>query len=72
GIIMAILSIYFYFRVVVALFMRPAEATISIPSVALTDRFAGGVILFFLLLLGLVPSPVFTIIEQILPLRGIP
>jgi NADH-quinone oxidoreductase subunit N len=72
GILTVILSIYFYFKVVIALFMCPAERTVPTPSVALTDRFAGGLILILLLLLGLVPGPVFTIINKVLPLLGVP
>jgi NADH-quinone oxidoreductase subunit N len=72
GIFMAILSIYFYFRVVVALFMRPAERALAIPSVALTDRFAGALILVFILLLGLIPTPVFTAIGRALPFLKTP
>ncbi len=72
GILMAILSVYFYFRVVVALFMRPAERAVPVPSVALTDRFAGALILVLILLLGLIPTPVFTIIGRALPFLKTP
>jgi NADH-quinone oxidoreductase subunit N len=72
GILTVILSIYFYFKVVVALFMRPAQRTITIPSMALADRFAGGLILILIFLLGLVPAPVFTVIDKALPFLRIP
>ena len=72
GILTAILSIYFYFKVVVALFMRPAERAVFIPSVDLANRFAGGLILILILLLGLVPAPLFTVIGKTLPLLRIP
>ncbi len=67
GILTVILSIYFYFKVVVALFMRPAQRTVAIPSMALSDRVAGGLILILIFLLGLVPAPVFAIIGKALP-----
>ena len=72
GILTVIFSIYVYFKVVVALFMRPAERAVRLPSLALADHIAGTLILVFLLLLGLVPAPVFTLIGQALPLGGIP
>ena len=72
GILMAILSVYFYFRVVVALFMRPAERAVPVPPVALTDRFAGALILVLILLLGLIPTPVFTVIGLALPFLKTP
>jgi len=72
GILTVILSIYFYFKVVVALFMRPAQRTLTIPSMTLADRFAGGLILILILLLGLVPAPVFAIIGKALPFLRIP
>jgi len=67
GILTVILSIYFYFKVIAALFMRPAQRTVTVPSMALADRVAGGLILILIFLLGLVPAPVFTIIGKALP-----
>jgi NADH-quinone oxidoreductase subunit N len=66
GILTVILSIYFYFKVVVALFMRPPEGAVSIPALTLEDRLAGGLILLLILLLGLFPGPFFTWIEKAL------
>ncbi len=71
GILTVIFSIYFYFKVVVALFMRPAERAVRLPSLTLGDHIAGTLILVFLLVLGLAPGPVFTFISRTLPL-GIP
>ncbi len=71
GILTVIFSIYFYFKVVVALFMRPAERVVRLPSLTLGDHIAGTLILVFLLVLGLAPGPVFTFISRSLPL-GIP
>jgi NADH-quinone oxidoreductase subunit N len=64
GIMAVILSIYFYFKVVVALFMRPAERAVPVPALSLGDRLAGGLILLLILLLGLFPGPLFMWIEQ--------
>jgi len=72
GILTVILSIYFYFKVIVALFMRQPERTVPIPAMAVTDRFAGGLVLFLLLLFGLMPGPLFSLIERVLPLTSLP
>jgi NADH-quinone oxidoreductase subunit N len=72
GILTVILSIYFYLKVVVALFMRPARRSVPVPALAITDRFAGGLILFLILLLGLIPGSLFSLIEKALPLSGLP
>jgi NADH-quinone oxidoreductase subunit N len=72
GILTVIVSIYFYFKVIVALFMRDAEAGVVVADIALSDRLAGGLILILILWLGLVPAPVFDIIGQSLPLISAP
>lgn len=65
-ILAVIVSVYFYFKVVVALFMRSAERGIGIPEVSLSDRFAGGLILILILWLGILPAPVFDVVEAAL------
>jgi NADH-quinone oxidoreductase subunit N len=72
GIVTVMLSIYFYFKVIIALFMRPAERAFSIPSAPLAGRFAGGLVLILILLLGIMPGSLFSLIEKALPLSALP
>ncbi len=72
GILTVILSVYFYFKVAVALFMRPAGPALAIAPPVLSDRLAGFLILALLLLLGLFPGPLFAVIGHALPLPGGP
>ncbi len=66
GVLTVIISVYYYFKVLVALFMRAEERPVATQAVALSDRFAGGVVLILLLLLGIVPAPVFSVIGNAL------
>jgi NADH-quinone oxidoreductase subunit N len=72
GILTVMVSIYFYFKVIVALFMRAGEGEVAVPGVSLSDRFAGGLILILILWLGIVPTSVFTVIGKALPLISMP
>jgi NADH-quinone oxidoreductase subunit N len=72
GILTVMVSIYYYFKVIVALFMRTAEGGIAAPGVSLSDRFAGGLILILIIWLGIVPASVFNIIGKALPLISMP
>ena len=72
GILTVMVSIYFYFKVIVALFMRAGEGEVAVPGVSLSDRFAGGLILILILWLGIVPISVFTVIGKALPLISMP
>ncbi len=72
GILTVMVSIYFYFKVIVALFMRTGEGGIAVPGVSLPDRFAGGLILILILCLGIVPASVFNMIGKALPLIAMP
>ncbi len=68
GAILAVIaSIYFYLKVVVALFMRPAERVVSVPAETFTDRLAGVLILIFIIFLGILPDPLFYLIGNALP-----
>ena len=66
GILTVILSIYYYFKVIVALFMKPSILPPAAPAGMLADRLAGGVVLILLLLLGLFPGGAFSVIQQAL------
>jgi NADH-quinone oxidoreductase subunit N len=72
GILTVIVSIYFYFKVIMALFMRAAEEGIVVPGVTLSDRLAGGLILVLILWLGLVPNTLLDVIGQALPFISAP
>ncbi len=71
GIATVIASLFYYFKVVVALFMRPADRTVPVPPVATPDRFAGAIVFILLLILGIVPEPLFAIIERALPVLAL-
>jgi NADH-quinone oxidoreductase subunit N len=65
-ILTVILSIYYYFKVIVSLFMKPSVSPPLALAGALADRLAGGVVLVLLLLLGLFPEGAFSMIQQAL------
>jgi NADH-quinone oxidoreductase subunit N len=65
GMVTVIMSIYFYFRVIVALFMQPMERSYIAPDLDLFARIAGVVVLVFILWIGLLPSPLLSIITRI-------
>jgi NADH-quinone oxidoreductase subunit N len=67
GVLTVIVSIYVYFKVIVALYMRPAEEEIPVPLFSLSAGFAGGIVLILILWLGLAPDPVFAVITNALP-----
>jgi NADH-quinone oxidoreductase subunit N len=64
GIATVIVSIYYYFRVIVALFMRPRERKLSTPDLDLPACAAGLLVLILILGLGLFPSPILSIITR--------
>jgi NADH-quinone oxidoreductase subunit N len=68
GILTVMLSIYYYFKVIVSLFMKPTVSPPAAPAGRLLGRLAGGLVFFLLLLLGLFPESVFSVIQQALPL----
>ena len=72
GILTVMVSIYVYFKVIVALFMRTGEGGLAVPGVSLPDRFAGALILILILWLGLAPASVLTVIGKALPLISMP
>jgi NADH-quinone oxidoreductase subunit N len=68
GILTVVLSIYFYLKVIISLYMRPEERKVTISDTALSDRIAGGLIFIMILWLGVMPSPLFSIVTGTLPL----
>ncbi len=67
GISTVILSIYFYFRVIVALFMHSPTRQIPAPGMSVSDYLAGAIVLGCLLFLGIIPSSVLNLIGPISP-----
>lgn len=72
GIAAAVVSVYFYFKVVVALFMGSPERPVAIPPLSPAHVFAGVLILGLILVLGLIPAPLFGWIETVLPISAVP
>ena len=66
GIVAAIISIYFYLKVIVALYMRPAEAIPTPIEVGFPAHLATTAILILILWLGILPSPLLDIIVHML------
>jgi NADH-quinone oxidoreductase subunit N len=67
GIVTVIVSIYFYFKIIVALFMQPTGRKPNAPDLDIFARIAGIVVLVLILCLGLFPSPLLSVIGRILP-----
>ena len=65
AIITAGISIYFYFKVLVSLYLRAPFRELSIPRADLAVRLAGGTIFILIFWLGTYPAPLLAVIEQI-------
>jgi NADH-quinone oxidoreductase subunit N len=65
GIVTVIVSIYFYFKIIVALFMHPMERKPNTQDLDLFARIAGIAILVLILWLGLLPASLLSIITRI-------
>ncbi len=66
GIVTAVISVYYYLRVVIVLYSDGEGGNISLPSLALPELLALSVTTFFILLLGLFPGALLEIIRQII------
>jgi NADH-quinone oxidoreductase subunit N len=64
GICTVILSIYFYFKVIVVMFMHPQEKGISAPQIGLSALLGGVIVLVLILGLGIFPSSLFGMIAR--------
>jgi NADH-quinone oxidoreductase subunit N len=64
GILTVILSIYFYFKVIVDMFMYPQDKAIPAPQIDLSAIFAGVVVLVLILGLGIFPSSLLGMIAR--------
>jgi NADH-quinone oxidoreductase subunit N len=65
GIITVIFSIYYYFKVLVSLYLRPPFRELLIPRADFVVRLAGGVIFLLIFWLGIHPAPLLSAIKQI-------
>ncbi|MGO9175210.1 MAG: NADH-quinone oxidoreductase subunit N, partial [Desulfobaccales bacterium] len=61
GILTVIIAVYYYMKVVIAMYMQPAAPGLTVPGVDPSGRLAGAVILAAIIFLGLWPSPLFTL-----------
>jgi NADH-quinone oxidoreductase subunit N len=68
GVVTVIVSIYFYFKIIAALFMQPMGRKPITPDLDIFARIAGIAVLVLILWLGLFPSPLLSVIARILPL----
>ena len=64
GIITVIISLYYYMKVVVSMYMAPAPAGATVPAADFSVRLAGAVILVLILWLGLAPSPLLNLFSR--------
>jgi NADH-quinone oxidoreductase subunit N len=67
GMVTVIVSIFFYFKVIAALFMQPMERKPLTPDLDLPARIAGIVVFILILWLGLLPSSLLSIVTRIAP-----
>ena len=65
GILTVIISLYYYFKVVAAMYLSPAAAGATVPAADLAVRLAGAIILILILWWGLAPAALFNLIERI-------
>jgi NADH-quinone oxidoreductase subunit N len=65
GIVTVIVSIYFYFKIIVALFMQPMERKPVTPDLDLFARIAGIAVLIAILWLGLLPASFLSVMPPI-------
>jgi NADH-quinone oxidoreductase subunit N len=65
GIVTVIVSIFFYFKVIVALFMQPMERKPLTPDLDLPARIASIVVFILILWLGLLPSSLLSLVTRV-------
>ncbi|MGP7970525.1 MAG: NADH-quinone oxidoreductase subunit N [Desulfobaccales bacterium] len=72
GILTAMVSLYYYFKVTVSLYMQPAGSGAASPRGDLAVGLAGAVILLVILWLGLAPSVLFDLVARLAGALAIP
>jgi NADH-quinone oxidoreductase subunit N len=65
GVVTVIISIYYYFKVLVSFYLRPASPESAVPEADLAVRLAAALIFLLILWLGLFPTPLLTVINRI-------
>lgn len=65
GVLTAIISIYYYFKVLVVLYLRPAFRQLMIPRLDFGVGLAGAVIFLAIVWLGTYPTPLLTLIADV-------
>ncbi len=65
GMLTVIISIYFYMKVVVCLYLRPPAPEMPVPGADPASGAAAAVILLVILWLGILPSPLLTLIARL-------
>uniref|UniRef100_A0A7V6A5F6 NADH-quinone oxidoreductase subunit N n=1 Tax=Desulfobacca acetoxidans TaxID=60893 RepID=A0A7V6A5F6_9BACT len=65
GISAVIISMYYYFKVFLALYMQPASREVQIPPADPANGLAGILIALGILWLGIFPTPLLAVIEQV-------
>ena len=65
GMFTVLISIYYYMKVVVALYMQPQAESAVIPGTDLGGHLAGAIVLAVILWLGLAPAPLLSLIADI-------
>jgi NADH-quinone oxidoreductase subunit N len=72
GILTVIISLYYYMKVVVVMYMAPAPAGATVPAADFSVFLAGAVILVLILWLGLAPSPLLNLFSRVTALIPLP
>jgi NADH-quinone oxidoreductase subunit N len=65
GMVTVIISIYYYFKVLVSFYLQPASRELMIPDADFAVRLAGALIFMLILWLGVNPAPLLTVINRI-------
>jgi NADH-quinone oxidoreductase subunit N len=65
GMLTVIVSVFYYMKVLVFLYMRPEKKVIIIPGLGVSENVACGVIMILVLWLGIAPSPFYTLVSRI-------
>jgi NADH-quinone oxidoreductase subunit N len=66
GIITVMISIYYYLKVILALYMHSPTRAVKIPPADPASTLAGLLIALFILWLGIFPTPLLAVIEQVI------
>jgi NADH-quinone oxidoreductase subunit N len=65
GILTAIIAMYYYFKVLAAMYMRPPRRERQVPPAGLAVRLASALIFCLLFWLGTLPGPLLSVIDRL-------